>query len=359
MIRGALVSSLLALGCRHAQPAPAASPGPPARPAVTVVPAPGLVEPFAVAIDRAGNTYIAEMGGNRVRRLDRAGRLTAFAGTGERGFGGDGGPATAARLAGPHHVLILPDSDDVYIADTFNDRLRKVDARTGIITTVAGTGVKGFSGDGGPAVAADFGGIYSVDLDPRTRALVVADLDSRRVRAISLATGVVTTVAGNGDRGVPPDGADARRAPLVDPRAAAVDGAGRIYVVERGGHALRVVDTDGTIRTVAGTGRKGPGPAAGDARQVALDGPKHAFVDRDGSVLICDTENHRVRRYRPATGRLEPVLGTGAAGAGDPTAALDALAVRRPHGVFVDRGGVVYVSDSDNHRVLRIAGLAR
>src|SRR5262249_22087665 len=177
---------------------------------------------------------------NAVRKVSAGGILTTCAGTGERADGGDGGPATRARLNGPHG-LVLGTKDDLYIADTWNNRVRKLDLRSGVITAVAGTGGKGYAGDGGPATAAQVGGVYSVALDRQARNLYLADLDNRRVRVVNLASGIVTTVAGNGARGVPEDGADARTSPLWDPRAVAVDSRGNLYILERSGNALRVV----------------------------------------------------------------------------------------------------------------------
>src|SRR5262249_49734915 len=153
--------------------------------------------------------------------------------------------------------LAVAPGGDVYLADTWNNCVRKLDPKSGTITRVAGTGEKGYAGDGGPAVKAQFGGIYCIALDAKAERLYLADLDNRRVRVVNLRNGVVDTVAGNGQKGVPPDGTDARNAPLVDPRAVAVDGAGNVYVLERGGHALRVVEPGGKIRTVAGTGQRG------------------------------------------------------------------------------------------------------
>ncbi len=142
----------------------------------------------------------------------------------------------------------------MFVADTWNNRVRRIEALNGQIITFAGTGRKGFSGDGGPAKQAEFGGIYCVALDPAGGALDLADLDNHRVRRVNLATQNVSTVAGNGKIGVPVDGSEARMAPLVDPRAVAVDGRGNLYILERCGNALRVVDRSGKIRTVAGTG---------------------------------------------------------------------------------------------------------
>jgi sugar lactone lactonase YvrE len=226
-------------------------PAPPGR-AVLVV-GEGLNEPFGVDFDAAGNAYIVEMAGNRVSVLDAAGKLRVLAGTGEKGLSDDG-PGPAARFNGPHHLRVGPDGR-VYVADTWNNCVRSIDPRTGVVTRVAGTGQKGFGGDGGPALDARFGGVYSLAF--LGRVLHACDLDNRRVRAIDLESGIVTTVAGNGLVGVPRDGGDARSQPLVDPRAIAFDSRGNLYICERGGHALRVVDAAGRIRTVAGTGERG------------------------------------------------------------------------------------------------------
>ena len=197
--------------------------------------------------------------------------------------------------------------------------------------------------------------MFCLDLDRQGKRLFVMDLGNRRVRAIDLASGVVTTVAGNGEKGVPADGTDALSAPLLDPRAIAVDSAGRLYILERNGHALRVVDTDGKIRTVAGTGGKGFSGDGGPALQAQMNGPKHLTVDRDDSVLIVDTENHAIRRYDPKDGRMTLVMGTGSVGTSGVGGPPEQVQLARPHGVYVDRDGALLVSDSENHRILRLA----
>ena len=314
-----------------------------------------LTEPFGVARDAAGNLYIIEMSGNRLRKIDSAGLIHTVAGTGEKADGGDDGPGLAAKLNGPHHLLTAREGGPVYIADTWNNRVRIVDPVSGIIRTLAGTGDKAFGGDGGPARAASFSGIFCLDLDRAGSRLYVADLGNRRVRMVNLQDGVVSTVAGNGEKGVPVDGTDARSAPLFDPRAVAVDSVGNVYIVERGGHALRVVGADGKIRTVAGNGSKGSGGDGGPALAAQLNGPKHLTVDRDDSVLIVDTENHAIRRYEPRDGRITRLIGNGTLGSGGLGGPPEQVQLARPHGVYVDRDGALLVSDSDNHRILRLA----
>jgi DNA-binding beta-propeller fold protein YncE len=312
-----------------------------------------LNAPFGVDADRAGNLYIIEMLGNRLRKIDSAGLLTTLAGTGDKGDAGDSGPAAKALLNGPHSIAVSPEGD-VYLADTWNARLRKIDARTGVISSVAGGGRKGYGGDGGPAAEARFGDLYCVALDPKGERLYLADLENRRIRVIDRRTGIVSTVAGNGRRGVPADGADARSAPLVDPRAVAADADGNVYILERSGNALRVVDSAGRIRSVAGTGRKGFSGDGGDARRAELNGPKHLCIDRDGSVLIADTENHVIRRYLPREGKIVRVAGTGEKGNGGIGGPPEQVQLSQPHGVFVHPSGALYIADSSNNRVLKI-----
>ena len=183
----------------------------------------------------------------------------------------------------------------------------------------------------------------------------MTDLDNRRIRKVDMATGIVTTVAGNGQKGVPKDGGVAAAELLVDPRAHAVDAKGNLYVLERGGHCLRVVGADGRIRTVAGDGKKGTAGVGGPALKAQMNGPKHLCIDRDGTVLIADTENHRILRYVPGKDVVELVAGTGRKGTagvgGDPKLAE----FNQPHGVAIHpASGDIYISDASNHRVLKI-----
>jgi len=309
--------------------------------------------PFGVGFDAEGTMYVVEMTGHRIRKVGPEGRLTTVAGTGKKGDSGDAGPASSAEFNGMHH-LIVAKNGDIYVADTWNNRVRKIDAHSGRITAFAGTGKKGFSGDGGPALRAEFGGVYCLALDDEGKTLYLADLDNRRIRAIDLLSGVVSTVAGNGHKGVPKDGDDAKSAPLVDPRAVAVDHKGNVYILERAGHALRVVDRSGKIRTVAGTGKQGNTGDGGDALKATFNGPKHLSVDAQDNVLIADTENHRIRVYHPENGTITNLAGTGRKGAAGLGKAPGDAELSQPHGVILGPGGVVYISDSSNGRVLKI-----
>ncbi|MEX2142589.1 MAG: hypothetical protein WD894_25270 [Pirellulales bacterium] len=312
-----------------------------------------LDSPFGVDFDRAGNLYLVELTGQRVRRIDKAGLLSTIAGDGTKGSAGEGGPAAAAQFNGMHALAIGP-NNTLYIADTWNNCVRAIDLDNGLIRRIAGTGEKGYSGDGGPATAARFGGIYCASLDPAGDALYLADLDNRRIRRVDLGTGIVSTVAGNGARGVPEEGAPAVESPLVDPRAVAVDKEGNVYVLERSGHALRVVDPAGKIRTLIGTGKAGASDGGGDARKATLNGPKHLCIDHDGNVIIADTENHLIQKYFPRERKIVRIVGSGRKGSrgiGGPPLEVE---LNQPHGVYLYRDGTLYISDSSNHRVLKV-----
>jgi type 1 glutamine amidotransferase len=337
-----------------------------AAPGYSQSPAPGqavvfvdrdLHEPFGVDFDAAGRAYIVQMSGNRVSVVDEHGQPSVLAGTGQKGPAEAEVAAADARFDGPHHLLVGPDGA-LYVADTWNNCVRRIDLATRIVTRVAGTGAKGYGGDGGQAREAVFDSVFNIAF--RGHVLYVADLGNRRVRAVDLATGIVRTVAGNGSKGVPRDGGDALSEPLVDPRAIALDPWGNLYICERSGHALRVVGTSGKIRTVAGTGERGYSGDGGPAREARLDGPKHLFVEPSGDVLITDTENHAIRRYSPVDATIRHVAGTGIAGATGVPGPAAASALNRPHGTQVHpRTGEIYVSDSANNRVIRIGRTRR
>ena len=313
-----------------------------------------LREPFGAEYLPDGTLAIIEMvSGNRLLRVDKAGVMKVIGGTGVKGFSGDGGDVRKAQINGVHNIAVTP-AGDIFLSDAWNFRVRKINASTGVITTFAGTGKKGFSGDGGPADRAEFGTVIQVALDPAAKHLYVADIDNKRIRRIALETGIVETVAGNGQAGKPADGAVANDAPLSDPRAVVAAADGSFYILERGGNALRFVDAAGKIKTVAGNGKPGLSGDGGPALDATMNGPKHLCLDRDGSVIIADAENQVVRRYDPKTGKITRVAGTGKKGTaglgGDPLA----CELARPHGVTIAPDGTLYITDSYNNRVLRI-----
>lgn len=309
--------------------------------------------PFSVDFDKSGNMYVAEMYGNRLFKVDPKGVFHIVAGDGTKGDAGDGGPANKAKIAGPHNAAISPDGD-IYIADTWNHKVRKIDAKTGIISTVAGTGKKGFSGDGGPALQADFNEVYCIAFNAAFDTLYIVDLQNKRVRALNLKTGVVNTIAGNGVKGTPADGADAKTSPLNDPRAVAADKHGNVYILERGGHSLRMVDPQGKLHAIAGNGKPGAGGDNGPALQASLRGPKFICIDLDDNVLIADSDNNAVRKVIVKEKKIVRVAGTGKLGLGAMGAAPEATELAKPHGVFMHPDGTIYIADSDNHRVLKI-----
>lgn len=313
-----------------------------------------LHEPFCTEFTPNGEMVIAEMEhGNRVLKVGKDGVLHVLAGTGTKGATGEGGPATAATFNGIHNFVVRHDGT-LLLADSFNSLLRRIDPQSGTITTLAGGAKKGFAGDGGPMKDAQFSTLIQIALNPAGTKLYCADIGNRRVRCIDLTTNVITTVAGNGQSGVPADGAEAANAPLVDPRAVTPDAEGGFYILERNGNALRYVDAAGKIKTVVGTGAKGLSGDGGPGLQATMNGPKYIALDRDGTVLIADAENHVIRRYSPKTGIITRVAGTGKAGAagldGDP----QQCQLRRPHGVTVGPDGSLYITDSYNDRILKI-----
>ncbi|MFO0936607.1 MAG: hypothetical protein U0798_08860 [Gemmataceae bacterium] len=308
-----------------------------------------LHQPFGCDFTADGSMVFVEFtGSERLRILKPDGTIHTLAGNGRKGLSGNGGPGMNATFNAMHAVLVAPDGL-IYVADSFNHCVRVYDPKTGTIEAFAGTGVKGHSGDGGPAKDATFNEAYCIAVDGSFQVMYIVDLQNRCVRRIDMKTKTVTNFAGNGKKGVPKDGEPAVSQPLVDPRALAVDPkTGLVYILERGGHALRVVDAKGVIRTVAGTGKAGTG-------ETMMNGPKFAAVDRDGSVLIADTENHRIVRYTPGSDRLKRVAGTGKAGSagvgGDP----QQCELNKPHGVTVHpQTGQIFICDSSNDRILKI-----
>mgnify|MGYP002816708838 CR=1 FL=1 len=301
-----------------------------------------LKSPFGADFDPQGRLYVMELEGGRVHRLGTDGVLTRVSGNGTRGYAGDGMEASHAVFNGMHNLAISKD-EQLYLSDSWNHCVRKIDLSSGLISTVLGTGEPGDRGDEGPGYMAQFNFLMCVTLSWAEDALLIADLRNRRIRRWDLQTEQVLTLAGNGLKGVPQDGARASDSPLVDPRAVADDAAGNIYVLERGGHCLRRINSGGRIETVVGDGIAGF--RDGPAHEARLNSPKHLAVDRSGRVFIADDQNAAIRIYDPAQDRIQTVLGREEHGQG--------IRLSRPHGVCVE-GTWLYVVDTGHHRVLRL-----
>lgn len=303
-----------------------------------------LNAPAGVAVDGAGTVFVADTGNNRVRRL-AAGILTTIAGTGVAGFGGDGGAATAALLWQPRGVAV-DTGGNVYIADRWNRRIRRV-ATDGLISTVAGIGTMGFTGDGGSAVVAQFGDPASVGVDA-AGTIYIADHSNQRIRRV--ANGIISTLAGNGNPAFAGDGGAAAGAALYQPLGVCPGPGGSVFVADTSNFRVRVISAGGVITTVAGTGTPGFSGDGALATNAQLYGPAGAAVDGAGNLYIADAENHRIRRVTPG-GIISTVAGSGGilfSGDGGPATAAT---LYRPSGVALDGAGNLYIADTFNDRI--------
>lgn len=351
-----------------------------------------LLAPRNVALDAAGNLYISEFGGQRVRKVTPGGQISTVAGTGTAGLGGDGGPATAGQLAYPAG-LAVDGRGTLYIADSQNQRIRQI-LPGGVISTLlggtpatalstptviavdsagtiyvadysnivhaytaagawtnfAGTGATGFAGDGGPAASAILAAPHDLAVDTGGRLYIA---DGTRLRIVG-ANGVIQTVAGDPQLSAIGDGAAATAAPLSHPSAVALDNAGNLYLAETGADRIREVSATGQIATLAGTGIAGLAGDGGPAASAQLNSPAGVTVDASGNVIVADTNNHRVRLIAPG-GQISTLVGTGMSGMGPDGLAGAETPLNAPQGVCADHTGIVYVVDTSNHRVLRVS----
>ena len=309
-----------------------------------------LDNPFGVIIGPDGNVYFCEYFNHTIRKLNlKTGKTIVIAGTGKAGYTGDGGPAMSATFNQPHEIR-FDKAGNMYVADMGNHAIRRIDAKTGNVSTVAGTGVAGFSGDGGPAAMAQLRQPHSVQLDPQGN-LLICDVGNQRIRKVDVKTGIIDVFAGNGERKPTADGTAIKDSPLNGPRALDFDPQGNIYLALREGNQIFKLDPKkGTLHHIAGTGEKGYTGDGGPAKQAKLNGPKGVAWSRDGGIYIADTESHVIRRIDLKSGVITTVLGTGEKGDGPETDPLKCK-LARPHGVFVDKKGKLYVGDSESHRV--------
>ena len=305
--------------------------------------------PYGIRLGPDGGLYYCEIDRHSITRLDlKTLRATTVAGTGVAGYSGDGGPATAAAMNQPYDIAFAPNGD-LFEVEMPNHVVRRIDAATHMIQTVAGTGQPGFSGDGGPGTKAQLRQPHSIALIPSVR-LLICDIMNRRIRSLDIATGAITTFAGTGSTEPTSEGAKIGAVALNGPRAIALDPAGNLYIVLREGNAIYRVDArTQTIARFAGTGAKGYSGDGGPALDARFNGPKGISTAPDGSVYIADTENHAIRRI-DRQGIVTTVAGTGERGDGPDGDPLKCR-LSRPHGVFVGPDGAVYIADSESNRI--------
>jgi uncharacterized protein (TIGR03437 family) len=309
--------------------------------------------PVDVFVDQAGNIFIADQYNNRIRKVALDGAISTVVGTGAAGFSGDGGPAISAEINTPTGIC-GDSSGNLYIADVGNQRIRKVDA-SGNITTIAGNGLKGFEGDGGPAVDASLFNAVRTAVDPSGN-LVVADESNHRVRRISRA-GIITTIAGNGEGGIngafSGDGGPAVDAALAYPTAVAVDGAGVVYITDQFNQRIRKIDLNGIITTVVGSGNIGFGGDGGPATSALLNYPGGIRVDAGGDLYFNDDVNYRTR-FVSSGGIISTIAGSGMQGFFGDGGPATAAGLNGNFGIALDALGNMYIADSGNNRIRKV-----
>ena len=306
--------------------------------------------PAGLAFDPEGNLYIADRENHRVRKIDTNGNISTFAGIGKAGFSGDGGPAVSAKLNLPSG-LATDEKGNLYISDRSNDRIRVVDKK-GVIRTYAGSGVAGFQGDAGPALKAQLDKPFGIALDEAEN-LYIADRNNNRVRKVS-PEGIITTVAGDGGFFFMGDNGPAYRASVAAPTGVAVDKKGNLYIADRNNNRIRLVDKLGMIRTVAGTGQQDYNGESETARETNLYLPFGLTVDSNDKLLVIDRSHYRIRRIDPKSGKVETIAGNGLklfAGDGGPATGAT---LSFPHGMFVDKNDNLIFSDKGHYRIRKI-----
>jgi streptogramin lyase len=309
-----------------------------------------LADPAGIARGPDGALYICDTANHRIRKVTPDGKMTTVAGTGEPGHAGDGGPAIRAQLHEPYEVR-FDRAGNVYWVERLSHCVRKLDPKSGIVTTVAGNGTAGFSGDGGPANAAQLNDPHSIGFD-RAGDLYIADVKNHRVRKVAMKTGMISTLVGNGQRDPTPDGAKlSSTTPVAGPRALDFAADGTLWLALREGNAVYRLDlAHGTLHHVAGTGQKGYSGDGGAAKAATLNGPKGIAVAPDGKVYVADTENHVIRVIDPTRGTIATAAGNGKRGNGPEGDPLQ-CALNRPHGVFVDVDGALFIGDTEAYRI--------
>jgi uncharacterized protein (TIGR03437 family) len=310
----------------------------------------GLNVPVAVATAASGVVYIGDQFNNRIRLVDTGGTITTIAGTGPASFSGDGGPATQATLNTPTGVFVQPQGT-LLIADVGNSRIRQI-GLNGVITTVAGNGGQGYSGDNGPAIDATFYNPVRAISDAAGN-IYIADQSNHRVRMVDT-TGTVTTIAGTGVQSFSGDGGPATSAALNNPTSVALDGAGNLYICDQFNQRIRKVDTTGIITTIAGTGAQGYSGDGGLATNATLNYPGGMAIDSSGNIFFSDDSNFVVREIAPDQ-TITTVAGNGTAGFSGDGGPATSASLSGEFGLAIDPSGDLLIADSVNNRI-RIVG---
>lgn len=315
-----------------------------------------LNNPHGIAVDSVGNLYIAELSSHVIRKITAAtGIISTVAGTGVLGSSGDSGLATAAQLNGPTDIAV-DSNGNLYVVDSGNNRIRKVTAATGIITTIAGDGTASHTGDGAPATGATLNNPVSVSLDTAGN-IYIAEYAGKTVRKITAATGIITTVAGGGSSGLG-DGGLATAAELTGPDDAVVDAAGNLYISDYDVNRIRkVTATTGIITTIAGTGGYGFSGDLGLATAAEFQSPGYIALDGDGNVYVADYNNNRIRKITASTGIITTVAGTGARASSGDGAAATAAELKGPWAIEFNTAGDLFIADYDGHSIRKVTGL--
>ena len=312
-----------------------------------------LSNPDGLVIDTSGNIYVAEYGNNTIRKITPSGIITTYAGNGTPGYSGDGGPASAAKLSAPVK-LAIDNVGNIYVADHGNNVIRKI-TPAGIISTFAGTGTAGFYGDAGPATNAKFNYPAGVAIDPVTQDLIIADLDNYRIRRVSSSTGIISTIVGNGTAGAIGDGGPATAAEVNGAFGVHVDMTGNIYIADAYNNKVRKITiSTGIITTIAGTGvasYDGDGIAATAAE---LNNPSGVYVDSVGNIYIGDQFNYRIRKINSA-GIISTIIGNGVEGFSGDGGLATAAEVSSADEVFYNKNGNLVFTDDANNRIRELA----
>jgi streptogramin lyase len=312
--------------------------------------------PYGLVIGPDRGLYFCDIDNHVIRRIADDGTITTIAGSGKAGYSGDGGAATDALLNQPYEIRFDGDGN-IFFVEMPNHLVRKVDLESGLISTIAGTGKAGFSGDGGPAIHATFHRPHSIQFDTWGN-LLICDIGNHRIRRVGKSNGMVETLSGTGETKATPEGAPLFQTPLNGPRALDVAPDGDLWLALREGNAVYRIDMKkGRFHHVAGSGKKGFTGNGGPAKLATLSGPKGISLDAAGNVWLADTESHSVRMIDMQSGNLELIAGNGARGDGPDGDPLKCQ-LARPHGIFAAVDGSVYIGDSENHRIRRLRNKA-